>query len=312
MIKKTESKENLFLVHEIYGSMIVSKSNAVNDDGIRTHIVCLPPDYYTSDRHYPVIYFFNGWYCSVELSALELGVAYDYMKEEKLHECIVIYINTDTDIGHTLLTDSSVNGLWQEAFTDELMPYFEGKYRIHRSKNARGLIGFAMGGYAAYNLALTRPELFDACYLVAPLIIDDSDINMMIEGWPDDITSTYGRAFSPRLGESPNYAVPKLDGSVRDQVIIHEWLRHVGNMNRRIEAYLSLDSQIGKFGFEVGKNDPDTFIHNGTVKLSKVFVDKGIAHTFHYTENEHRMTEASFCQRGLPFIVEHLIEDRGV
>lgn len=45
-------------------------------------------------------------------------------------------------------------------FFEELIPYIDGHYRTRADGGSRGVTGFSMGGYGAFQYMLTRPEMF--------------------------------------------------------------------------------------------------------------------------------------------------------
>ncbi len=136
--------------------------------GERRYAVYLPPDYDTSQRHYPVLYLLHGsgddqtgWVQFGEV----LRIADEAIRSGAATPMIIVMPDADTGRRGYF---NSVAGTWryEDFFFDEFMPHVEQTYRIRREKRYRAVAGLSMGGGGAFMYALHRPDLFSSA---APL-----------------------------------------------------------------------------------------------------------------------------------------------
>jgi enterochelin esterase-like enzyme len=130
----------------------------------RKYAICLPPDYETSQRSYPVLYLLHGggddqtgWVQFGEV----LHVAGKAINEGKATPMIIAMPDANTG-RRGYLNDETGEWLYEDFFFDEFMPYIEKTYRIKPEKRYRALAGLSMGGNGTYIYALHHPELFAA------------------------------------------------------------------------------------------------------------------------------------------------------
>ncbi len=137
-------------------------------DSERKYAVYLPPDYHTSERHYPVLYLLHGagddqtgWIQFGEVrhitdKAIAAGQATP-----------MIIIMPDANTGERGYFNNVTNTWrYEDFFFDELMPHVEETFRIKSEKRYRAVAGLSMGGGGSFMYALHRPDLFSSA---APL-----------------------------------------------------------------------------------------------------------------------------------------------
>ena len=130
----------------------------------RKYAVYLPPDYETSERHYPVLYLLHGggddqtgW---VQFGEIQ-RIADEAINNGKATSMIIVMPGANAGIrGYT----NDVAGDWryEDFFFEELMPHVEYKYRIKAEKQYRAVAGLSMGGGGTFFYALHRPDIFAA------------------------------------------------------------------------------------------------------------------------------------------------------
>lgn len=144
--------------------------------------VYLPPDYYTSNRRYPVTYLLHGL-GDDETSWIQFG-AVDYVMDEairsgKLPAMIIIM----PDAGTTWYMNDYQNKLrYEDMFVQELLPFIDSTYRTRAKRDYRAITGLSMGGHGALLLAMHHPDLFRSCAALSASIRTDEAIATM----PDD------------------------------------------------------------------------------------------------------------------------------
>lgn len=146
----------------------------------RKFAIYLPPDYFTSERDYPVLYLLHGagddqtgWIQFGEV----LRIADKAILSGKATAMIIVMPDANTGVrGYS--NQPAGNWNYEDFFFQELMPYVEKKYRIKSEKRFRAIAGLSMGGEGSFTYALHHPELFSAaCPLSAatgPLTLEDT------------------------------------------------------------------------------------------------------------------------------------------
>ncbi|MSU50362.1 MAG: hypothetical protein EXS37_14960 [Opitutus sp.] len=121
--------------------------------------VYLPPDYATSGRRYPVLYFLHG------LGGNEATVV---PVVQKAHELIAKgelppFIIASAAAGRSFYGDQ-FEGKFQvhDFYIGEFIPHIDQTYRTKTEQRNRHIQGFSMGGYGALTYALKHLELFGA------------------------------------------------------------------------------------------------------------------------------------------------------
>jgi enterochelin esterase-like enzyme len=162
------------------------KSEILNME--RKYAIYLPPDYKTSERHYPVLYLLHGggddqtgWVQFGEI----LHIADKAIKNGTSTAMIVVMPDANTgQRGYTNVPGGKWN--YEDFFFEELMPHVEKEFRIKKEKRYRAVAGLSMGGGGTYYYALHRPDLFSsACPLSAstgPLTREDAKRQMERRG----------------------------------------------------------------------------------------------------------------------------------
>jgi len=118
--------------------------------------VVLPPGYSRNgDTRLPVLYALHGY-----------GAPYDtWAHMSTLREAIgekpMAVVCFDGDRGGWYIdSPEKADSQFETFFFRELMPFVEARYRAGGNAARRGITGFSMGGYGAFQLMLSRPDAF--------------------------------------------------------------------------------------------------------------------------------------------------------
>ncbi len=122
--------------------------------------ISLPPDYETSNKRYPVIYWLHGRYGNEQGRASILKNANDGIKSGLLPPFILVFASGGQ---HTVYADSyDGKYLAETTIIRELIPHIDQTYRTIPERGARAIQGMSMGGCGAMKFALKYPELFSS------------------------------------------------------------------------------------------------------------------------------------------------------
>jgi enterochelin esterase-like enzyme len=170
--------------------LLVSVSAAFSAGGIRVresigffsrilnmevkYSVCLPEDYFTSGKKYPVVYLLHGL-GDDESSWLEYGsISQEADRLAEQHEiCQMIFVMPQ-GFRNYYVNDYAGTFLYQDMFTKELVPLIDSLYRTIPDALHRAAMGYSMGGFGALILPLKHPELFSVCVPLSISIRTDS------------------------------------------------------------------------------------------------------------------------------------------
>jgi S-formylglutathione hydrolase FrmB len=132
--------------------------------------VILPVEYYKDpQRSFPVVFNVSGY-----------GGDYHFYsgdtvsRSRPLDSIPVIMINLDGNcsLGHSVYANSDNNGPWGDALTKEFIPLLEKKFRCN---GARFLRGHSSGGWTVLYLQSHYPTMFAGCWSSSPDPVDFRD-----------------------------------------------------------------------------------------------------------------------------------------
>ncbi|NVO18888.1 MAG: esterase family protein [Bacteroidetes bacterium] len=169
---------------------LVMHSRILNQD-IRFS-VCLPQDYYSAGKSFPVVYLLHGL-GDDETAWLEYGQISQYADKAVAEKMAVPMIFVmPQGFRSYYVNDYKGTFLYEDMFVKELVPYIDSIYRTLPDSRHRALMGYSMGGFGALNLHLKHPDVFGS---TVPLSISiRTDKQYMTEdssGW----NKQWGRLF---------------------------------------------------------------------------------------------------------------------
>ena len=166
----------------------ITMSSSLLNRGVR-YSIYLPPDYYVSNRRYPVVYLLHG-YTDDETGWTQFGEANRIIDEGIKSGTLPPMIVVMPDGGVTWYMNDYLNKTrYEDMFVTELISHIDSTYRTRPKREYRGISGLSMGGHGSLLLAMHHPELFGSCAALSAAVFTDESIKNM----PED---QYNRTFS--------------------------------------------------------------------------------------------------------------------
>ena len=245
----------------------------------RKYAVYLPPDYATSERHYPVLYLLHGagddqtgWIQFGEVKHItDKAIA-----EGKATPMVIIMPDANTGQRGYF---NNVTNTWryEDFFFDELMPHVEEKFRIKSEKRYRAVAGLSMGGGGSFMYALRRPDLFSSA---APLSAYVGPSSL------ESFKQTMERVFT---------ALPE---GISDEVLEEYMKRH-----NAVELIKTLPAeQIASVRWFIDSGDDD-FLYEGNALAHINLRKREIPHEFRVRDGGHTWT---YWRESLPVVLEFI------
>ncbi len=161
--------------------------------------IYLPPDYYISNRRYPVVYLLHGLGDN-ETSWVQFGeadrIADSGIKAGELPPMIIVMPNA----GVTWYVNDYQNKVrYEDMFVQELIPHIDSSFRTRTQREFRAISGLSMGGFGSLTLAMHHPDLFGSCAALSAAVRTDETFASI----PDERYNTvYAPVFSgPATGQ---------------------------------------------------------------------------------------------------------------
>ncbi len=155
--------------------------------------IYLPPDYYVSNRRYPVVYLLHGLGDN-ETGWVQFGeadrIADEGIKSGELPPMIIVMPNA----GVTWYVNDYQNKVrYEDMFVQELIPHIDSSFRTRTQRDYRAISGLSMGGFGSLTLAMHHPDLFSSCAALSAAVRTDETF----AGTPDERYNTvYAPIFS--------------------------------------------------------------------------------------------------------------------
>jgi len=133
-------------------------------------IVHLPPSYEKAPgRRFPYVIALHGLFESPGFwERRGLAPLLDRLwAEGRLPEFVLVAV----DGGNSFFVNSPA-GRFEDLVTQDAPAWVEATYRVHKGREARGLWGVSMGGYAALRIAFTHPEAFFAVVTHSAMLLE--------------------------------------------------------------------------------------------------------------------------------------------
>lgn len=277
----------------------------LEEDGLKSHLVCLPPSYDSSRKKYPIIYFFLGHGSDTGFYQSLFVEAYNRMESGSVEEAILVAVDHYNPLEGSFIYDSPLTGYWETAFIHEVMPFIEDTYRVDDKKEARGIYGHSIGGNSALHIGMTYPELFHAVYVHAPLIIVNDDLELAVKTEVWEMNRIIGSTFAYNPDKEPPYDRPVFNNTAIDGIVREKWLSGLGYLDEKVELYLKRREQLAFIGMELSVNDDRTVIDKGTKYLDQLLTASDVPHVL-TIGNGDSLPDADSFMRGLGIIIEYL------
>ena len=168
-----EVTENIKPKNNVY---IIDKAFYVPQLGRSRRIwLYLPPDYHTSQQHYPVLYMQDGQNLFEEWSAFGEEWGIDETLNSIKGKCIVVGIDNGTEkrLNEYTLHDNERYGqgegaLYLSFLVKNLKPYIDETYRTLDSQEHTFIAGSSLGGLISFYACLHYPDVFGAAGIFSP------------------------------------------------------------------------------------------------------------------------------------------------
>ncbi len=156
--------------------------------------IYLPPDYYQSNKLYPVFYAHDGQNLFDAASSFsgEWGVdeCLDSLFELNSNSSIIVGIeNGGADRMEELTPWPNAKygggkaGLYADFIVKTLKPYIDSAYRTRSDKKNTGVFGSSLGGLTSHYMALKYPEIFGKVGVLSPSFWFSEEIYKMAESY---------------------------------------------------------------------------------------------------------------------------------
>lgn len=275
--------------------------------------VYLPPDYYSSDRSYPVVYFLHGYTLSVfEIVNYAPDILNSYFKKNPEEAFILVGIDGRNKYGGSFWVNSPITGNWADHAVKEVPSLINAHYRTKTGPENTGISGFSMGGFAAINLGMLHPDLFGHIHSIGPALrmepIEPEEgmwMKAMVCAFvPEGIFEVTGKEADQRaLAQYITHLVPDDEiCALLDQYYGRSYLTGL------VTEYAQTHDVTQRISIEYGKFDRNRYIRIGSQRFSELLKENGIPHDLTVFDGGHAASvriEPSF----LPFFVGGFRQD---
>ncbi len=160
----------------------VLRNTRTGVDPNRVVKIYLPPDYETSGKSYPVVYYFHSLNWSAE-KMFESGNVQKLLDRafasHVVNEFIMVAADYSTIQSGCWYENSTVTGRWVDFTVEELVPFIDNHFRTIKKRDSRGLVGDFVGGRGALVLSMLYPDMFSAVYAMHPVATGTGPIPMI-------------------------------------------------------------------------------------------------------------------------------------
>src|SRR5438445_1219406 len=140
------------VTHHGYHSASMNKEVGYN--------IWLPPEYETSSRRYPVVYWLHGRNNTESSDQYPAHFLADGIANGTAPPMILVYASGGSQTNYCDSVDRKYLG--ETTVVRELIPYIDRHYRTIASRDGRSIQGMSMGGFGCMSLGLKYPDLFSS------------------------------------------------------------------------------------------------------------------------------------------------------
>jgi endo-1,4-beta-xylanase len=140
------------VTHHGYQSASMNKQIGYN--------IWLPPDYKTSSKRYPVVYWLHGRNNTESSDQYPAHFLAEGIANGTLPAMILVYASGGSQTNYCDSYDGKYLG--ETTVMKELIPYIDLHYRTIASRDGRSIQGMSMGGFGCMRLGLKYPDLFSS------------------------------------------------------------------------------------------------------------------------------------------------------
>lgn len=237
--------------------------------------IYLPPDYYVSNRRYPVVYLLHG-YSDNETGWVQFGEADRILDEQIKSGELPPMIVVMPDGGVTwYMNDYQGKVRYEDMFVQEFIPHIDSLYRTRTQREYRALSGLSMGGEGSLLLAMHHPDLFGSCAALSAAVFTEETI----ANTPDDrYNNTFAMLFS---------------GPVKGEERI---TTHFKRNSPLVLARSMPENDLKKVRWYMDCGDDD-FLSEANARLHIELLNRKIPHEYRVRDGAHTWT---YWRTGLP------------
>lgn len=249
----------------------VIEKNIIQSENLKREVeysVYLPPDYFISERSYPVLYLLHGY--GDNNTAWVQYAEINRQMDEAIEKGIVPPMVIIMPDGKTSFFMNTFDGKenYEDFFIKELVPSVETKFRIRKGSRYHAVAGLSMGGYGALLLSMKHPDLFGGCVAFSAAVRDDESIVEMPQ-------ESYDRSLGARIGRG-------LKGKER---LTKHWY---DNSPIKLTETLPVES-LKKISYWIDCGDDD-YLSNGNSLLHMAMKKRDIPHEYRVRDGNHNWT----------------------
>ena len=259
---------------------------------MEAHIL-LPDSYYKDlTRHYPVLYWVQGFdgYGDPDLTET---LAWQKPMRALHSEFILIFLNGMFNGGHQEFADSANNGPWGTALTTEFIPKTEAYFRAVNKPSARFVGGHSSGGWSALWLQVTYPDTFGGEWSISPDPVDFRDflgVNLAAvppanffksaddlngeatrlfvneAGWKERQFASFNAVFSPKGADGKPEPLFNVNNGDIDPAVARYWEQHYDISRILRDGWATIEPKL-RHKLHIFVGDGDNFHLNDSVLL---------------------------------------------
>ncbi len=290
-------------------------------------------------RRFPTVYLLHGFTGKIEewttdgYQGMNLRDDMDELiRTGVVPPMIVVVPNGNNAFHGSFYLNSTTTGRWDDAISQELVAFVDGRYRTLHSSQSRGVAGHSMGGYGAIMFGMNHPDVFGSVYAMSPCCLGmegdigagnpvwasvlklksrgelPADPQTPAEFWTDVFVAT-SAAFSPDPARPPFYAAfpfEEKDGRLAPaEPAYSQW-------RSKMPLYL-VESNRAKLlslrglSIDVGDHDDFTHIRMGSRLFSDALAERDIPHVYEiYADGDHGNRIRERLKRAMRFFADTL------
>ena len=301
------SNENLTYINIPAPSL---KGNLFGESATQEIAVILPPNYGTSGKLYPVLYFLPGFSADHKTIANMLSNSLSDQAESE-QDMIIVVVNGTSKLGGCFYTNSPVTGNWADFVMENVVSYIDSRYNTVQAAKSRGIAGHSMGGFGSLQLALNNSDVFGHVYSMSPGLFDEiglensginfavlergiekysvlseetaqseylSDVKKMI--WPSNFAFAYASVFAYDTSKGfPYIEVPeKSDEIYLEDEVYNRYIQGFGAWEEKLDKNGDNFRNLYNLAIEYGEQDELYWIPNGSRYLCELLQKAKIPH----------------------------------